>query len=60
MTPMQEFEMMGMSAMGLFPLAVMVFGVFSTIFWMVCAWRAMRAHEKIAESVERIGNQQGR
>lgn len=24
-----------------------------TIFWMVCGWRAMRAHEKLAEVAER-------
>jgi uncharacterized membrane protein len=28
------------------------FGIASTIFWMVVGWRAMRAHERIAEASE--------
>lgn len=28
-----------------------------TIFWMVTGWRAMRAHEKIADSVEWLARQ---
>jgi len=32
---------------------VVLWGVAVTIFWIVCAWRAMRAHEKLADSVER-------
>jgi len=31
-------------------------GIFVTIFWMVCAWRAMSAHEKIADAIERIAS----
>jgi len=27
-------------------------GACVTIFWMVCAWRAMRAHERLADAVE--------
>lgn len=37
-----------------------VLGVFSTllavvtaIFWMIVGWRAMRAHERIADTLER-------
>ena len=37
---------------------VMLLGIFSTIFWMVVSWRAMKAHEKLADSVERIALQQ--
>ena len=33
---------------------VMLLGIFSTIFWMVVSWRAMKAHEKFADSVERL------
>ncbi len=32
----------------------MLLGIFSTIFWMVVSWRAMKAHEKLADSVERL------
>jgi uncharacterized membrane protein len=35
-------------------LAVLValFGIASAIFWMVVGWRAMRAHERIADASE--------
>ena len=38
-------------------LAVMmaVVGLVSMIFWMVVGWRAMKAHEKIADSHEHLG-----
>ena len=35
----------------------MLIGLFSVIFWMVVGWRAMRAHEKLAESMEWIARQ---
>ena len=37
---------------------VMMLGIFSTIFWMVVSWRAMRAHEKLADAVERLTQRQ--
>lgn len=36
----------------------MLLGLFSTVFWMVVSWRAMKAHEKLADAVERIMLQQ--
>jgi len=39
-------------------LLVMLWGLFVTVFWMVCAWRAMRAHEKLANSVEDLARKQ--
>lgn len=27
--------------------------IVTTIFWMIVGWRAMRAHERIADSLER-------
>ena len=39
-----------MNIQGFGALAVIV-GVITTLFWMVVAWRAMRAHEKIAEAL---------
>jgi len=29
--------------------------IFSAIFWMVVGWRAMRAHERLADAAEYIG-----
>ena len=40
-----------MNIQGLGAFAVIV-GIITTIFWMFVAWRAMRAHEKIAESLQ--------
>ena len=37
---------------------VMLLGIFSTIFWMVVSWRAMRAHEKLADAVEQLTQRQ--
>jgi uncharacterized membrane protein len=30
----------------------LVFGICTGIFWMVVGWRAMRAHERIADASE--------
>lgn len=30
----------------------LLIGLFSAIFWMVVGWRAMRAHEKLADNLE--------
>lgn len=37
-----------------FAALAVVWGIAVTIFWMVCAWRAMRAHERLADAVDRI------
>lgn len=29
-------------------------GFVVTVFWMACAWRAMRAHERIVEKLEQL------
>ena len=36
-------------------LAVIV-GILSSIFWMVVVWRAMRAHERLADAAEHIAH----
>jgi len=41
-----------------FGFVVIAVGILVTIFWMVCAWRAMRAHEKLAESVQELSRKQ--
>ncbi len=35
----------------------LIIGLFSAIFWMIVGWRAMRAHEKISESIESLVRQ---
>ena len=37
---------------------MMLLSIFSIIFWMVVTWRAMRAHEKLADAVERLTQRQ--
>jgi uncharacterized membrane protein len=39
---------------GFFAFLVAVVGIATAIFWMVVGWRAMRAHERLAEATERI------
>jgi hypothetical protein len=43
-----ENPVMNIQAFG--ALAVII-GIITTIFWMVVGWRAMRAHEKIADAL---------
>ncbi len=44
--------------MGGLAVLMVLWGLFVTIFWMVCAWRAMRAHEKLAQSVDDLARKQ--
>ena len=37
---------------------MMLLSIFSIIFWMVVTWRAMKAHEKLADAVERLTRRQ--
>lgn len=39
-------------------LLMIFWAVFTTVFWMVVSWRAMRALEQLANSVKRIARQQ--
>ena len=32
--------------------------IVTTVFWMVVGWRAMRAHEALAASIDRLGKGQ--
>ena len=40
---------------GLTSLTILL-GFFTAVFWMVVGWRAMRAHERIADSIEKIAH----
>ena len=47
--------MEGFAALTVFTL---IFTSFVSIFWMITDWRAMRAHEKLADMVEWLVRQQ--
>ena len=54
-----QFSINGMpfgmpGAFGFFATVAMLWGFFVMLFWMVCAWRAMRAHERLADAAEKI------
>lgn len=36
-----------------------VFGLFTTVFWMVVGWRAMKAHERLAAMSEVLVRKNG-
>ncbi len=44
---------------GLAFLAIL-WGLFTAVFWMITGWRAMRAHEKLADSLEWLARQTSR
>lgn len=41
----------GGAVASLFAFLGIVWALFVTVFWMICGWRAMRAHEKLADFV---------
>ena len=45
----------GITVIGFFAI---LWGLAITILWIYIAWRAMRAHEKLAQSVEDISKKQ--
>ncbi|MBL8861663.1 MAG: hypothetical protein JNK02_06585 [Planctomycetes bacterium] len=42
----------GTNAVLLLSVVTTLVGVISTVFWMVVSWRAMRAHERIADRID--------
>lgn len=42
------------TGMGFLAFVAIVWGLFVTIFWLVVAWRAMRAHERLASAAEEL------
>ena len=47
-----------MAGISLMTILVFLWGLAITILWLYIAWRAMRAHEKLAQSVEDISKKQ--
>lgn len=39
---------------GIFPILAMLVGVAYAVFWMVVGWRAMRAHERLADATTEL------
>ncbi|MDQ3624074.1 MAG: hypothetical protein M3463_16575 [Verrucomicrobiota bacterium] len=48
-----NFNVSNMGSRGFATLAI-IFGVVQIIIWLVIAWRAMRAHEEIAASLDSL------
>jgi hypothetical protein len=42
---------------GVLVVLMTIWGIAITIYWMVVAWRAMRAHERLASALERLSEQ---
>ncbi|MEO7996124.1 MAG: hypothetical protein ABI852_01700 [Gemmatimonadaceae bacterium] len=38
---------------GAFAFVAIFFGLITTVIWMFIGWRAMRAHERLADAAER-------
>lgn len=47
-----EMEFKG--AVGIMALFIAAWGLFVTVFWMVVGWRAMRAHEELADQAKHV------
>ena len=52
------FNMSGSGVGGFVAILLILWGLFVTLFWMVCAWRAMRAHEKLADSADELSRKE--
>lgn len=48
-----------MGGLGTLAMLSVAWGLVVTVFWMACAWRAMRAHQRLAEAVEIIAKKLG-
>jgi hypothetical protein len=52
---MQQFQV-SQGAGALLAIVGGLFGIAVSIFWMWVGWRAMRAHERIADTLQDTGN----
>ena len=46
-----------MGTLQILTVLTLIIGLFSAIFWMIVGWRAMRAHEKLSDSIELLERQ---
>jgi uncharacterized membrane protein len=42
-----------------FAVLAVIFGIVTAILWLVIGWRAMRAHERVADAHERLAEALG-
>ena len=42
-----------------FAVLAIIFGIVTTILWLVIGWRAMRAHERVADAHVRLAESLG-
>ena len=47
-----DFAGFGLGGFTIFAVLAFLFNIFITILWIVIGWRAMRAHEKLADYIE--------
>jgi uncharacterized membrane protein len=50
-----QYDNNGMGGL-LLAAGAVVLGLAVSLFWMVVAWRAMRAHERLADATEDLAN----
>ena len=48
----------GLSGLTFFAVLAFLISIFTTVLWFVIGWRAMRAHEKMADYIELMVRQQ--
>ena len=51
-----QFDEPAVTGLGAITFLTALVGLASAIFWMIVGWRAMRAHEKLADTVEEIAS----
>lgn len=49
----------GAGGAGILAVIVGLVGIAVTVFWMAVGWRAMKAHEKLADAAQDIARRQG-
>lgn len=47
-----DFSGFGIGGLTFFAVLAFLFSIFTTVLWFVIGWRAMRAHEKMADYIE--------
>ncbi|MCA8969783.1 MAG: hypothetical protein KDC95_08375 [Planctomycetes bacterium] len=57
---MAQFTMHGSGPAAFGAIVMVVVAIVVALFWFVVAWRAMRAHERLADAVEKIAHGEAR